>query len=236
MARRYRGLVSQRRLPAEVYWRRRLLALAAVIALVWLVLRFVGGDDEPEAKPTAKPSATTTAAPTVAAPVDGIIRVTLVSASRACDPEKIRITPTVEPGQFTHAQVKIGLVVSSTEKTACTLTPADADMVAVISANKTAIWDSTLCKTSLIDDPISISPQWATLVTGTWSGRGSGGKCSTKEDYASPGTYTVQIGTLGGEPGKATFTVERKPAPKPTKSTPTPTKSPTAKNTTKPAD
>jgi hypothetical protein len=223
-------------LPAEVYWRRRLLAVAAVIALVWLALRFVGGDDEPDPKPTAKATVTTTAAPRVTAPVNGIVRVTLVSASRSCDPEKIRMTPTVEPGQFTKAPVKIGLVVSSTEKTACTLTPADADMVAVISANKTAIWDSTVCKVALLDEPVSVSPQWASLVTATWSGRGSGSKCSAKEGYATPGTYAVQVGTLGGEPGKASFTLERKPAPKPTTTTPTPTKTPTAKNTTKPAD
>ncbi len=225
--------MSQRRLPAEVYWRRRLLALAAVIALVWLVLRFVGGDDEPDPKPTAKAPVKTTTAPTVPAPVNGVVDVTLVSATRACDPEKIRMTPTVEAGQFAKAPVKIGLVVSSTEKTACTLTPADADMVAVISANKTAIWDSTVCKVALLDDPVSVSPQWATLVTATWSGRGSGAKCSSKEGYATPGTYTVQIGTLGGEPGKTTFTLDRKPEPKPSKTT---KPSPSAKNTTKPAD
>jgi hypothetical protein len=224
-------------LPAEVYWRRRLLVLAAVIALVWLALRFVGGEDEPESKPTAKAPVPTTAAPTVAAPVNGIVDVTLVSASRACDPEKIRMTPTVEPGQFAKGPVTIGLVVSSTEKTACTLTPADADMVAVISANKTAIWDSTVCKTALLDAPVSVSPQWASLVTATWSGRGSGATCSPKEGYATPGTYSVQVGTLGGEPGKATFTLDRKPQPKPTKTTPTPTQpTPSAKNTTKPAD
>jgi hypothetical protein len=228
--------VSQRRLPAEVYWRRRLLALAAVIALVWLVLRFVGGDDEPDPKPTAKATVKTTAAPTVAAPVNGVVDVTLISATRGCDPEKIRMTPTVEPGQFTKAPVKIGLVVSSTEKTACTLNPSSADMVAVISANKTPIWDSTVCKVDLLDDQVAVSPQWATLVTATWSGRGSGSKCSSKEGYATPGTYAVQIGTLGGEPGKTTFTLERKPEPKPSKTTPTPTKTPTAKNTTKPND
>ncbi|VXC36084.1 hypothetical protein [Aeromicrobium sp. 9AM] len=227
--------MSQRRLPAEIYWRRRLLVLAAVIALVWLALRFVGGDDKPDPKPTAQAPATTTAAPPVVAPVNGVVNVTLVSASRACDPEKIRMTPTVEPGQFTKAPVTIGLVVSSTEKTACTLTPADADLVAVISANKTPIWDSTVCKVALLDDPVSISPQWASLVTATWSGRGSGSKCSAKEGYATPGTYTVQIGTLGGEPGKTSFTLDRRPQPKPSKTTPTkPT--PSAKNTTKPND
>jgi hypothetical protein len=222
-------------LPAEVYWRRRLLALAAVIALVWLALRFVGGHGEPDPQPSAKaPAATTTPAPTVAAPVDGVVDVTLATATNACDPEKIRMTPTVEPGQFTKAPVKIGLVVSSTQKTACTLQPADADMVAVISANKTPIWDSTVCKVALLNDPVAVSPQWATLVTATWSGRGSGAKCSSKEGYATPGTYTVQIGTLGGEPGKTTFTLERKPEPKPSKTTSKPT--PSAKNTAKPAD
>jgi hypothetical protein len=229
--------VSQQRLPAEVYWRRRLLLLAAVIALVWLALRFVGGEDDPDPKPTAKAPVATTPTATVAAPVDGVVEVTLVSASRPCDPEKIRMTPTVEPGQLTKGPVKIGLVVSSTEKTACTLDPADADMVAVISANKTAIWDSTVCKTALLDDPVAVSPQWSSLVTGTWSGRGSGAKCSAKEGFATPGTYTVQVGTLGGEPGKAAFKLEARPQPKPTKTTPTPTKpTPSAKNTAKPND
>lgn len=203
-----------------------------MIALAWLALRFTGGDDEPEARP--KPVATTptpSVQPTVA-PVNGTVTVSLVSSSRACDPEKVRITPTVTGGQIAGGAVDIGLVVSSTETKPCTLTPDDADLLAVISANKTAIWDSTVCKVSLLKEPVTISPRWASLVTAEWSGRGSGGKCSSNEGYASAGTYTVQVGTLGGEPGKTTFTLEPKPKP-----TPTPTQtSPTAKSTTKPAD
>jgi hypothetical protein len=225
-------------LPAEIYWRRRLLAMAAVIALIWAVLQVAGGDDKPAAGPTPSVTTTTPTMPTVA-PVNGTVTVSLVSTSRPCDPEKIRITPTVTPGQLTKGPVAIGLVVSSTETTACTLTPDAADLLAVISANKTAIWDSTVCKVALLADPVAISPRWASLVTAEWSGRGSGGKCSPKEGYASSGTYSVQVGTLGGEPGRTTFVLERRPAPKPTATptpTPTPTKtSPTAKNTTKPA-
>ncbi|WP_162891048.1 hypothetical protein [Aeromicrobium sp. A1-2] len=229
--------MSQRRLPAEIYWRRRLLLLAVLIGLVWVVLRLVGGDDKPDAAPGPVATTTASAAPAAAPLTDGTIEVTLVSASRSCDPEKIRMSPTVGSGQLTRGPVEIGLVVSSTEKTACTLTPEDADLVAVISANKTAIWDSTLCKVSLLEDPVAISPRWSSLVTATWSGRGSGTSCSDKEGYASPGGYTVQVGTLGGEPGKATFTLKARPTPKPTKTTPTPTKkTPTAKNTTKPND
>jgi hypothetical protein len=223
--------VSQKRLPAEIYWRRRLLFLALVIALIWLGTRAFGGGDDPKAKP--KPTATATETATAEpAPTEGALSVKLTSATRSCDPEKIRVTPTVKPDQLIKETVDIGLVVSSTEKTACTLSPEVADLLVVISANKVAVWDSTVCKTSLLTDPVAISPGWATLAEATWSGRGSGSKCSTKEGFATPGTYTIQAGTLGGEPGKTTFTLDPQPKPKPTetKATPKP------KNTTKPPD
>ncbi len=151
----------------------------------------------------------------------------LVSATRGCDPEKIRVTPTVSSGQLTQTAVVIGLVVSSTETTACTLTPSAADLLVVISANKVAVWDSTVCKTSLLTAPVAISPGWATLAQASWSGRGSGSKCSAKEGFATPGKYTIQAGTLGGEPGKTTFTLNPAPKPKPTATL-------TPKTTTKP--
>lgn len=206
--------------------------LAVVIALVWIGTQVFGGGDEARTEPKPTPTPTVTATP-VPAPTEGVLPVRLTSAARSCDPEKIRVTPSVRSGQLTKAPVKVGLVISSTETTACTLTPADADLLVVISANKVAVWDSTVCKTSLLTSPVAISPGWSTLADTTWTGRGSGSACSPKEGFATPGTYTIQAGTLGGEPGKATFTLN--PAPKPA-ATPTPSKTPTPKTTTKPAD
>ncbi len=222
---------TNRGLPAEIYWRRRLLAVAVVIAVVWGILQLVsGGGNSSSTQPTA--TATVATAPTATtAPVDGVVKVSLITASRPCDPEKIRITPTVDPGQHTRVAVSIGLVVSSTETNACMLSPTAADLVAVISANKTPIWDSTVCKSSLLTAPVAISPRWASLVEATWSGRGSGGTCAKKEGYATPGKYVIQTGTLGGEPGKATFTIT--PAPR-ARATAQPTKTPTTKKTAKP--
>lgn len=218
-------------MPAEIYWRRRLLVLAVLIALVWVGLRVFGGDS-PKAEP--QPTATATVkATSIPAPTDGVLSVKLTSGTRTCDPEKVRVTPSVKPGQLTKAPVSIGLVVSATEKSACTLTPGAADLLVVISANKVAVWDSTVCKTSLLTAPVAISPGWSTLAQTTWSGRGSGNKCDAGEGFATPGTYTIQVGTLGGEPGKTTFTLN--PAPKP-KAAPTPTTTPTPKTSTKPAD
>ncbi|MET0931074.1 MAG: hypothetical protein ABWX74_16250 [Aeromicrobium sp.] len=211
--------MSQRRMPAEIYWRRRLLLVALVILVVWGVLQVTdrGGDDEPAAAATtATPTPSATPTPTVTTPpapmVDGLVDVALTTAAKACDPERIRITPTVRGGQLTKGPVDIGLVVSSTQSGPCTLTPEDAEAIAVISANGTPIWDSTVCKTSLLATPIAVSPEWATLATVQWTGRGSGSQCTTNEGWATPGTYAIQIGTLGGEPGKATFTLDPRPA------------------------
>ncbi len=207
-----------------------MLLLALVIALAWGILQLTtGGDDKPEATPTKAPTKAAPATPTVpTAPVpkvNGLVDVALVRANRPCDPVKIRVTPTVRPGQLNKGPVDVGLVVSSTEEQACTLTPEDADAIAVISANGTAIWDSTVCKTSLLTAPVAISPQWATLATVQWSGRGSGAQCSASEGFATPGKYTLQIGTLGGEPGKTTFTLDARPAP-PKVEAPAPTAEP----------
>ena len=205
--------MSQRRLPAEIYWRRRLLLLAVLILIAWLGLRFwpgAGQDERPvsAAAPTATPTPTPKPAPTA-----GTTTVALASGSKACDPESIRITPTVPDDQKTRGTVDIDLTVSSASKKPCSFTAGSSDLLMVISAGKTAIWDSTVCKTALVSDAVKIAPGWSTVVRVEWSGRGSGPACSKKEGWATPGRYKLQVGTLGGEPGKTTFTLT--PAPKP---------------------
>jgi hypothetical protein len=199
--------VSQRRLPAEIYWRRRLLLLAVLILIAWVGLHFWPGAGSDE-RPVSAPVTTATPSPTPKpAPTDGTTTVALSSDSSACNPESIRINPSVPDGQHTRGPVDVDLTISSTSKTPCTFTAVSADVLVVISAGKTAIWDSTVCKTALLGDPVNLSPGWSTVVPAEWSGRGSGPACSKKEGWATPGSYTIQIGTLGGEPGKTKFTL-----------------------------
>jgi hypothetical protein len=231
----YRGTVSQRRLPAEIYWRRRLLLLAVVIAIVWGVLQLTGGgggegdDATASGTPTARVTAPTPSPAAVPEQtVDGPVDVAVVGAETACDPEKVRITPSVRPDQLTKGPVDVNLTISSTQAGACTLEPDDAEAIAVISANGTPVWDSTVCKSSLLDSAVQLSPQWATLATVQWTGRGSGSNCTSNQGWASAGTYTLQIGTLGGEPGKTSFSLAARPAPAKTSPPPEAPASPAA--------
>lgn len=220
---------ARRPVPKAIFWRRRLLLVAALIALAWVVVTVWpgGGDDDPPVvAPAPEPSSTTSASAsaTTAAPESGAsaqqdVTVRLTSADAACDPETVRMSPTVPPGQDAGGAVRVELTVSTSAEKGCTLDPADTDLVAVISSGDTAVWDSSVCSTALLEDPVALVPGWGTTVVTAWSGRGSGPACSSKEGFASPGGYALRIGTLGGEPGGTRFTLATPPKkPKPSAS------------------
>lgn len=189
-------------MPAAVYWRRRLIALAAVLVVAWLVLRVIDGESAPPAEPDVAPAPV---APAVV-PTDGEFDAELAPSASPCDPQLVRVTPTVPLDQSAGKPVTINLVMSSTDPAPCTLQPADADVLAVISTNGVPLWDSTVCSGSLMTKPAQLAGGgWATVVSTTWSGRVSGGSCADSESFADAGRYSVQVGTLGGEPGQAVF-------------------------------
>ena len=229
-----------------MYWRRRLLLLAAAILVVWLVVKVwpSGGSSEPKASPTSTASAAPSSSASASSespkkdpqesqqPTDdgASTTVSLPTSTTDCDVDQVRIVPSVAAGQRAHEPVTLDLAVSTSADKPCTFTPTASSMLAVISAGSTAVWDSSVCRTGVISGPVTLSPEWSTVVRATWNARGSGGACSSKEGWATPGSYTLEIGTLGGEPGQTSFRLAQpKPKPKPTK---TPSKKPTAKKPT----
>ena len=209
---------QRRRLPAEIYWRRRLLILAAVLLVAWVIVQFVNEPGDSKKTSSAPTTPTVRVIPTEAGPPNGKISVELAAATGACDPEKVRVTPSVQNGQFVDGVVKVSLIVNSTQKNACTLNAKTADLLVVISANDSAIWDSSVCKESFLAEPVTISSQWATVAKTTWSGRGSVPNCSNEEAFGSPGKYVIKAATLGGEPGSDGFNLVRRPTEKPEES------------------
>lgn len=243
------------------------MVLAAVIGLVWLGLQIVelasGAGKSPTSSqapagvkdapppPAGEGPAQVTADPPGELPT--AVPVGLVTVADACDPENIRIQPFVPSEQRAGSEVELEFLVSTVDGSACTFTPIAKELLLVIEANKQAVYDSTVCRDSILDRPVVVARGFATLVRATWNGRGSGPACSPREGWAPGGKYRLRVGTLGGEPGTVKFNLGAAPKPKPkpkkteepkevdsdetgeaeTKPTPKPTKSPKPKKTPK---
>jgi hypothetical protein len=204
-----------RPLPPEVYRRRRVVALAGLLGVVlvlWLLVRAVagGGGDSDAAAPTPTPTVTESTATELP---EGTVPASLTTGDTACDPQTVRVSPSVPADQTAGAAVQVVLTVSTSASTACVLEASAAQLVVVIDDGSSPVYDSTSCNTSLLGTPISLSPEWATVTTVAWNGRASGSSCSEAEAFAGPGEYTIKLGTLGGEPGSAGFTLAPAPAP-----------------------
>ena len=206
-----------RPLPPEIYRRRRiavgLLALLVVVVVVLAVRAAFGGGDDTTSTSTSTPSPSPSESAEQVAP-DGTVPVSLTTGTEPCDPTTVRITPSVPAEQAAGGDVSVVLTVSSTQAEGCVLDAEAADLVVVIDDGQAPVYDSTACPTSLLATPVTLSPEWATVTTVTWSGRVSGGTCGDAEAFVPGGDYTLKLGTLGGEPGAVSFSLaEAPPAP-----------------------
>ena len=103
------------------------------------------------------------------------------------------------------------------------LTPKALDPLAVITHEDDTVWDSSICETAIVAQPIQLVPGWAMTIQIPWNPIGSGDACSPDEPWLDPGDYTLRVGTLGGEPGRADFTLSEPPPPPTPEPTPAPT-------------
>ncbi len=206
------------RLSPAIYWRRRLLVLAAVFLLGWVVTTLVqGGDDtKPTADPQPTPSATPSAggSPSVSAspsPVpsptlDAATQVSLPAGGDRCDPSLVRIQPSVPAGQKAGSALRIDFLVTTSAEEACTLVPKGRETLVVVTAGETPAWDSSACSSPVIGEPVRLNPGWATLARGA-SGNLSTAACAKGDGFRYAGTFQVRAALLGGEPSEATFKI-----------------------------
>ncbi|HPU13791.1 MAG TPA: hypothetical protein PLQ19_08360 [Aeromicrobium sp.] len=234
--------MSNRRVSKDVYWRRRLLVLAGLIALLWIgiqVVQMFGGAEKAPDKAAKSTPTTASATPSATEPAPDQVMVSLDTSTTPCKPENLRILPSVAPGQYAGGPIAMDLMIATLDSVPCTFEPTAAELLVVIDAKRAPIYDSSVCRTAFFTAPVQIAGGWAAVTPVEWSGKGSGKACGAGEGFAGPGTYTVKVGTYGGEPGAATFTIVRRPAETTTPTTaptatPAPTSTPATKQTPKP--
>jgi hypothetical protein len=200
--------------------------VAALILLVWVALQLWPEEEQPTptAQPAAQPSAKATPTPapitpTPTPPAQPTTTVTLAGGGKTCDPELIRMAASVADGQLAQQPVEVDLSISTSAKAPCVFKPKTYDPLAVVSRGDKRVWDSSACDAPVAAGSVQLTPGWSTVVQVPWMPRRSGKACAATEPWLAAGSYTLEIGTLGGEPGKATFTLAAPPPPPPVATT-----------------
>ncbi len=209
-------------LPARVYWFRRVLVLATVLALVFAVARLIagGGDDPPAAEHRAEPAAVRTPAsapsekpnpqPTMFGPVPvapptstGAPRqtgtpVVLAQPTGPCTVDEITVTPSVaEP--VAGAPIEIILRLTGI-RPACTFAVSSRSIVVKVTSGKDRIWTTQDCRRAVPRSTVTVRSTEPVEVPVTWSGRRSDADCGRATDWAMPGYYHVAAAAIGSEP------------------------------------
>jgi hypothetical protein len=244
---------SSRRLPARVYWLRRLAVLGTAVMLVFAVGRLLvgssdGADSGPPDPAAVQAAAGTTpsgdASVTSSGPTVTLPKGTkkprksrppkpsptpLAQPSGPCSPDDVVVTPEVR-NPVGGGEVVIALSVRTLESAACTFDVSAESVTMNITSGSDPIWSTRQCPAAMPTTDVVARKDLATYVFVTWNGKRSDATCSRLTDWAMPGWYHVRVAALGGEPADEQFELA---LPQPTTVTTTVTPKP-PKHTKKP--
>lgn len=151
--------VSPRRHPPAVYWRRRALALIALLVVVALIVigfnALFGRDDTaPTAapSPTATPTSTSPATASASASPSGTASATgSASASAsptvaACTAEQISVRATMDKDAYAATErAQVGMIITNTGSGPCTMDVGSGPLSLTITSGSDRIWSSDDC-------------------------------------------------------------------------------------------
>ena len=222
----------RRRLPARVYWFRRMMVLATAFALVFAIGRLLNGSDQGSSGDTATVTATKSsptptlglAGPTPLQPAatgEGAhagatgTPAVLAVPSGPCAMDEITVTPTAPNAK---AGGRVDLVLELTGiKPACTFAVTSRTLVAKVTSGNDRIWSTQDCPAAIRSTSVVVRSAVPAKVVVAWSGRRSDDECSRSTSWALPGYYHVTAAVIGSEPGDAQFRLSLPPRPVVTK-------------------
>lgn len=237
------------RLPARVYWFRRLLVLGLAAALVFGVGRFLDGSPDPGVPTAQQASApgsllpstgagsTAAASPSAQAQPTPLrprrTRTPLPEPTGPCRDDDVKVVPAVEDAPA-GSDVALTLRLRTVASPACTWEVSADSLVVRLTSGSDRIWTSQDCPAAITRQQVVLRQRPATLVQVLWSGRRSDRECSRTTQWAEPGYYHVTAAALGAEPADQQFAL-RAPAPVTITPTPRPSKKRQHRTQQKPA-
>jgi len=209
--------------PPSVYWRRRLVLLAAGVALLVLLvmtIKIIGsGGDQPASAHGTPPSTTakTSGAPVRPSSTKPTSRATTRAASSssgpvsrsssapppACTTSNLAIAAVVgKPAYQVGDQPLLELQVTNVGPGPCVQDLADRQVELKVYNGESRVWGSHDCKVQPGSAVRTLGPRTPVLVAVTWSGLSSRPGCAGTRQRVGAGSYTLYA-TLAGKTGKA---------------------------------
>ena len=185
--------------PPGVYWRRRLLlllGLVAVIAIIVLIFARPGSGGTPGSAPS----------PGASDSVDGEPSATATPAAEGapCDPAVISIVAKTDINAYGAGQLpQLSFTISNTSGTSCTFNVGTTQQSFVVTSGEEQYWSSKDCETGPIDSDLLLEPN--TPVTSAaipWDRtRSSSTTCDTERAAVPSGgaTFNLRV-TVGAAP------------------------------------
>jgi hypothetical protein len=237
-----------RRLPARVYWVRRVAVLGTAFLLVFALGRLLTGSSDGSDSGPADPGAVQAAATPSAGSSSPEVQLPhgtkkprksrppkpsptpLAQPDGPCTPEDVVVMPEVRD-PIGGGDVVIALLLRTLVSPACTFDVSARSVTLTITSGNDFIWASRQCPGTVPTTTVVARKDVATYVYVTWNAKRSDATCSNLTEWAYPGWYHVRVAVFGGEPADEQFelaaptpatitkTITPKPTPKATKHT-----------------
>jgi hypothetical protein len=189
-------------LPAGVYWFRRGLLLAVLVALVVVLLRVFGGGEDPkqaatDVTSTPTPTPTTNPDSTTAPTPAQTTHTTQATPTAPTGPLRCAgsdVTVGVVPAARAIASggtLNFGVVLAALDDS-CTAPVDPTRLTVTIMSGQDRIWTSNHCQRAIARATGLLAKGKDFTSTVAWDGRRSGPGCLPGQPVAKPGTYTAQ--------------------------------------------
>jgi hypothetical protein len=210
--------VTRGRLPARVYWVRRLMVLGIALLLVVGIARLLGGSSDG----SSGPDRATTVADASSAGTDGRSQQRTHHHKKAhatptpspvavpsgpCADNDVAITPSV-PHPIAGRDISLVLDISSIVSPACDWKLSGRTLALKITSGADLIWTTVQCARVIPTRELVLRNTEPTRVRLTWDARRSEPGCPKVTDWALPGTYHLHVAALAGQPQDVTFLLD----------------------------
>lgn len=182
-------------LPPGVYWRRRIVVLAIVLAFIlfiWWLFAGRSGGSAPTPAPVPGPTSSPTTTPGPTQSPSGSATPTPTGSGSKCTDSQIEVKVLADPDTSPMgSSMQLTLLITNISPSACTRDVGAAQNELQVATANDRLWSSDDCSPSKEEKLQVLQPNENFVAAVTWDQRTSRPGCPTSRVEVDPGVYDV---------------------------------------------